>query len=183
MKTVLIILFLTLIGLLKSSRIRIQHGGQGNCELIKGFLEKVVDTSKNTKPGVYTSCLKLLCDDKENLSNRRDFTTYITELVNKTKLILRAEIKAELDKIENKVDNAQEKGIVCGAYLITIIKQNDILDFEKKNIYETINNILGRLPPENNNNNAMITNLYTTNRGSGLINDLNALKTLNGIAK
>ena len=183
MKTVLIILFTTLIALSTSSKMRIKQAGQGNCELIKGFLEKVVDTSKNTKPGVYTSCLKLLCDEKDNLSNRRDFTTYITELVNKSKVIVRAEIKAELDKIENKVDVGQEKGIVCGAYLRTIIKQNDILDYEKNTIYETINNILGRSPPENNKSNGMITNLYTTNRGSGLINDQNVLKTLNGSTK
>jgi hypothetical protein len=177
MKTVLIIVFTTLIALTCAFRIR--QPGQGNCELIKAFLEQVVNPVLNTKKGVYSTCIKLLCEEKDNLSNRRQFTTYITELVNRQNPIVKGEIMTEFGGIENKVDSDEEKGVVCGIYLKKIIKTNEILKYETPKTYEVINSILGKtteaLVPK-----AMNTNLYTTNRGSGLINDGGILKKLNG---
>jgi hypothetical protein len=178
MKTILI-LCTVLISFISSAKLRQKGAGQGNPDLIRAFLTQVVDIKKDTKGGVYPSCVKILCEGNDNLSIRRQFTSFIYELEARNKTINADDIKSEFNNFEDKVNIPSEKGIVCGTYMKSIIKADPVLFRETDKTYEIIRAILGKIVEKKKEKN-FVTNAVTYNRDSKLVDANKVLKVLNG---
>ena len=149
-----------------------------NGDLIKTFLEQISEKSKNTAPGVYTECLKLLTEDQTNITQKREFSDYIRKKSTGDHKYLRKDLELFFGTVESKVVS-DGKETLCATYFKGILKTDQVLDFTYEKIKEEVMKVLGA-EPNPPASSGFVSNLATTNRGSKLINESQVLKTLNG---